>query len=69
MPKDSNSFVDQFDWEHESNMHLHRMEEGAQFEEDERLPARIVVKIKSKKNDNQTNKRAFRGTRKKGLQP
>lgn len=69
MPKDSNNFVDQYDWELESARHLHRMEEGATFEEDERLPARIVVKIKSKKNDNQTNKRAFSRTRKKGLQP
>ena len=67
MPKDDPSFVDQFDWEHDSDAHYHKMMDDAHYEDSERLPARIVVKIKSKKNDNQTNKRAPRGASKKRL--
>ena len=66
---DKIDYPDMFDWEHESEAHYQRMMDQAQYEELERLPARIVVKIKTKKDANQTNKRAFRGVGKKGLQP
>jgi len=68
MPKDTPNYADMFDWEHESNEHYNRLMEGATFEENERLPARIVIKIKSKKDANQTNKRALGRVGKKGLQ-
>jgi hypothetical protein len=69
MPKDNPSFVDQYDWELESRRHEYNMESDQYLEDNERLPAKILVKIKSKKNDNQTNKGALRGTGKKRLQP
>jgi hypothetical protein len=66
MPKDTPEYPDQEDWEHESRAHYQRLIDDAQYEESERIPARIVVKIKSKKNDNQTNKRApGRGSKKR----
>jgi len=66
---DQIDYPDMFDWELESRAHYQRMIDDAEYEERERLPARIVVKIKTKKDANQTNKRAFRGVGKKGLQP
>jgi len=63
-------FIDLFDWEKESDAHYMRMLQGSSFEEDEeREPAGILIKIKTKKDDNQTNKRTFRRARKKGFQP
>jgi len=63
------NFIDLFDWEKESDAHYMKLLDGAHFEEDERLPAKIVVKIKTKKDADQTNKRAFRGIGKKRLEP
>ena len=65
--KDSINFVDLFDWEKESDVHYLRL--MGETEPEERLPAKIVIKIKTKKNANKTNKRALRGTDKKGAQP
>lgn len=54
--------VEHEDFETESRIQAFKLEDGSNFKDSERLPARIVVKIiKSKKDDDQTNKRAFRG--------
>ena len=65
---ESLNFIDLFDWEKESDAHYMRMLEGPYFEDNERLPAKIVVNIKLKKNANKINKGAFRRTIKKRLQ-
>jgi len=67
---DQIDYPDMFDWELESRAHYQRMIDDAEYEERERLPARIVVKIKTKKkDDNQTNKRAPSRAGKKRLHP
>lgn len=53
------NFINQFDWEKESDVHKYKLEDGSNFLKSERLPARIIVKIKPRKNDDQTNKRTF----------
>jgi hypothetical protein len=66
MHRDTPEYPDQEDWEHESRAHYQRLMDDAQYEESERIPARIVVKIKSKKNDNQIHKGApGRGSKKR----
>jgi len=65
MDKYSINFVDLFDWELESDRHLMSMLDPRY--EEERQPAKIIVK--TKKNANKTNKRAFSGIGKKRLQP
>jgi hypothetical protein len=65
--KHSINFVDLFDWELESDRHLWEMMNGPHSEEDLREPAKIIVK--TKKNANKTNKRAFSGIGKKRIQP
>jgi hypothetical protein len=69
MPKDNPEYPDMYDWELESRAHYQRMMDDAEYEERERLPARIIVKIKTKKDANQTNKRAFRGDSEERVQP
>lgn len=62
------NFVDMFDWEKDSREHEQKLLEGINTAEENRLPARIVVKIvKSKEDDNQTDKRALRGIIQKGV--
>lgn len=54
-------FLSKIDWEKENREHKHKLDDGSNFH-GERLPAKIVLKIKiDKKDDNQTNKRAFPG--------
>jgi hypothetical protein len=56
-----------FDWEKENSAQEQKLLEGSNPDED-RLPARITVRIiKSKEDDNQTNKRSFRGVIQKGI--
>jgi hypothetical protein len=59
---DNVSFIDMFDWELENREHENKLLRG--FVVSERLPAKIVVKIKFDTDDNQVNKRAFCGTSK-----
>lgn len=69
MPSDNPEYPDMYDWEYESRAHYQRMIDDAEYEERERLPARIIVKIKTDKNANQTNKRALRGDSEERVQP
>jgi hypothetical protein len=64
---DNPSFVDQFDWEKEHAVQAQKLEEGTSQEEEQRLPALIVIKITH--NDDQINKRTFQRTFGKRLQP
>lgn len=55
-------YLDQVDWEKENREHEFKLNDGSNFHSLERLPAKIVLKIKiDKKDDDQTNKRAFPG--------
>lgn len=56
--------MDQVDFEKEDREHKFKLDDGSNFHNViERLPAKIVIKIKiDKRDDNQTNKRAFSGT-------
>ena len=51
------SFIDMFDWELENREQEDKLLRG--FVVSERLPAKIVVKIKFDTDDNQVNKGAF----------
>lgn len=55
------------DWEKESIVQEYKLEDGSNFLSSERLPARITVKIKFNKDDDQTNKRALSRTYQKGI--
>jgi len=57
-----------FDWEKDSREHEQKLLEGINIS-GEKLPARIVVKIKFEEDDDQTNKRTFSRTREKRLEP
>ena len=54
---DNISFVDMFDWELENREQEDKLLRG--FIVSERLPAKIIVKIKFDNHDNQVNKGAF----------
>lgn len=56
------------DFETESRIQGYNLEDGSKFKSI-RLPAKIVVKIKIERHDDQTNKRAFSRTSKKRPQP
>ena len=56
MPSDNITFVDMFDWKKESDIHEQKLLEGIP---ELRKPAVITFKIE--RNDNQVNKRTFRG--------
>lgn len=68
MSKDCITFVNMFDWDKESREHEQKLLEGINTPED-RLPARIVVKIKFEEDDDQTNKRTFSRTNKERSEP
>jgi hypothetical protein len=59
--------MNQEDWEKENREQSFKLEDGSNFLGSERLPARIVVKIKFDKDDNQTNKRTFSRASQKGI--
>jgi erythromycin esterase-like protein len=67
MAKDNITFVDMFDWEKDSNVQEQKLLDGVNPEEAYRLPARIVVIIKSRKDDDQTNERTLRGVNQEGV--
>jgi hypothetical protein len=53
------------DWELESRRHEFKME---LFPSKDKLPAKIIVISKKKEDDNQVNKRTFRGVAEEGVQ-
>jgi hypothetical protein len=50
------------DWEKENREQSFKLEDGSNFLGSERLPAKIVVKIKWDKDDDKANKRTFSRT-------
>ena len=63
-------YLDQIDWEKENAEHKHKLDDGSNFHGSERLPAKIVIKIKiEKSHDDQTNKRTFSRASEERLEP
>lgn len=64
MPSDNITFVDMFDWKKESDIHEQKLLEGIP---ELRKPALITIKIE--RDDDQVNKRTFRGVNQERTQP
>lgn len=56
------------DWEKESIVQEYKLEDGSNFLGSERLPAKIIVKIKFDKDDDQTNQRTFPRANQEGVE-